>query len=189
VLRMGHLMRTLKSTRPTDSFSYGISQWLFDKSKGLWQTPLGSGTVFNFYRPDFRPANSALSAANLVSPEMQIINQSTVDDTQWFFKLVLENAGLTDCCSEALRNTYYLKLDYSTLLPLVANPPALADQLNVLFMSGQMTAALKANVVQAVNDENRTSSGTSGMPRGVQQMKIAAALYTLLLSPEYVVQK
>jgi uncharacterized protein (DUF1800 family) len=189
VLRMAHVMRTLQATRPTYAYSFGISQWLYDKSKGLWQTPLGSNTVFNFYRPDFRPGNSALSAAGLVAPEMQIINQSTVDDMQWFFRSVFENAGLTDCCSEADRNTYYLKLDYSSLLPLVATPSQLADRLNIMFMSGQMTPALKVNIVQAVNDEYRASSQTTGMPRGLTQMKLAAALYTLLLSPEYVVQK
>jgi uncharacterized protein (DUF1800 family) len=189
VLRMGQLMRTLNATRPTDNFSFGIGQWLYDKSKGLWQTPLGSNTVFNFYRPDFRPANSALATAGLVAPEMQLVNQSTVDDIQWFFRSVLENAGITNCCSEAERNTFYLKLNYSSLLPLVANPPALADELNVLFMSGQMTPALRTNIIQAVNDEYRSSSQTSGMPRGLTQMKLSAALYTMLLSPEYVVQK
>lgn len=40
------------------------------------QRPLGSPTVFNFYEPDFS-APGAISDAGLVSPELQIINESS----------------------------------------------------------------------------------------------------------------
>jgi uncharacterized protein (DUF1800 family) len=189
VVRMAHLMRTLKATRPADPDSYGIGQWLYDKRKALWQSPLGSPTVFNFYRPDFRPANSALSQAGLVAPEMQLINQSTVDDIQWFFRDIFENAGIASCCSEAERNTFFLKLNYSELLPLVATPDALLDRLNALFMSGQMSPELRTSIKTEMANEYRTGSQTSGIQRGLTQMKLAKALYVLLLSAEYVVQK
>jgi uncharacterized protein (DUF1800 family) len=189
VLRMAQLMRALKATRPADPDTYGIGQWLYDKRKALWQTPLGSATVFNFYRPDFRPSNSALSQAGLVAPEMQLINQSSVDDIQWFLRDVFENAGIAGCCSVADRNTFYLKLDYSELMPLVVTPDALIDRLNTLFMAGQMSPELRASIKAEMSYVTQGGSQTSGIQRGVTQMKLAKALYVLLLSAEYVVQK
>lgn len=40
------------------------------------QRPLGAPSVFNFYEPDFQTPG-AISGLNLVSPELQIINEST----------------------------------------------------------------------------------------------------------------
>ncbi len=189
VVRMAHVMRALNAVRDADADSYGIGMWLYDKRKGLWQTPLGSGTVFNFYRPDFRPGNTDIARAGLVAPEMQITHTTSIDDIQWLFRDMLENGGITSCCSEAERNTFYLKFNYASLLPLVATPAALVDKLNEVFMAGQMSADLRNNIISEMNAEYRSSSPTSGMPRGVTQMKLARALYTLILSPDYVVQK
>ncbi len=189
VVRMATMMRSLGATRAAEPNSYGIGQFLYDKSKALWQTPLGANTVFNFYRPDFRPANTDVARAGLVAPEMQLITPSTVDDMQWFFRNIFENAGISSCCTVEERNTFFLKLDYASLLPLVSNPGALADRLNAQFMAGQMSSELRANVIQEINDEYRSGSQTSGIQRGVTQMKLARALFTVLLSAEYVVQK
>jgi uncharacterized protein (DUF1800 family) len=189
VVRMAHAMRVLNATRNADPDTYGIGMWLYDKSKGLWQTPLGSGTVFNFYRPDFRPGNTDIARQGLVAPEMQITHTTSVDDIQWLFRDMLENGGIASCCSEAERNTFYLKFNYATLLPLVATPAALVDKLNEVFMAGQMSTDLRNNIIAEMNAEYRSSSPTSGMPRGSTQMKLARALYTLFLSPDYVVQK
>jgi uncharacterized protein (DUF1800 family) len=189
VVRMAHAMRALNATRNADPDTYGIGMWLYDKSKGLWQTPLGSGTVFNFYRPDFRPGNTDIARAGLVAPEMQITHTTSVDDIQWLFRDMLENGGISSCCSVAERNTFYLKLNYASLLPLVATPSALMDKLNEVFMAGQMSTDLRNNIIAEMNAEYRSTSQTSGMPRGLTQMKLARALYTLFLSPDYVVQK
>jgi uncharacterized protein (DUF1800 family) len=189
ILRMTQVMRVFKATPDADPDSYGIGLWMYDRSKALWQTPLGSPTVFNFYFPGYTPPNSTLSAQSLVAPEMQIVTQSSSADTWWFFKDLLQNGGLTDCCSDALRNTYYLKLDYSQWLPLVANPASVADRLSTLFMAGQMSAQLKDAIVAGMNARYQENSETSGMIRGRDQIKLAEAISFMLMSPEYVVQK
>jgi uncharacterized protein (DUF1800 family) len=189
ILRMTQVMRVFKATPDADPDSYGIGLWAYDRSKGLWQTPLGSPTVFNFYFPGYAPPNSTLSAQSLVAPEIQIVTQSSSADTWWFFKDLLQNGGLTDCCSDAQRNTYYLKLDYSQWLPLVANPASVADRLNTLFMAGQMSTELKNAIVAGMNARYQENSETSGMIRGRDQIKLAEAISFMLMSPEYVVQK
>jgi uncharacterized protein (DUF1800 family) len=189
ILRMTQVMRVFNARTDANPDSFGIGLWSYDRRKGLWQTPLGSPTVFNFYFPGYMPPNSTLSAQSLVAPEMQIVTQSSSEDTWWLFKDMLQNGGLTDCCSEAERNTYYLKLDYSQWLPLVANPASVADRLNALFMAGQMSAQLKNAIVAGMNSRYQENSETSGMIRGRDQIKLAEAISFMLLSPEYVVQK
>jgi uncharacterized protein (DUF1800 family) len=187
--RMMQLMRVLNARTEANPDSLGISMWLYDKRKGLWQTPMAAPSVFNFFSPTHMPPRSALAAQSLTSPEMQITTQSSIDDIQWFFADLLQNGGLTDCCSDALRNTFRLRLDYSEWLPLVANPPLLATRLSEVFCAGQLSATAKSAIVRAVNEQSNGRSPTSGMVRGVTQLKLAAALLHLLVTPEYIVQK
>jgi hypothetical protein len=123
-----------------------------------------------------------------VAPEMQITNASTVADMADYFDSWLQVGGWTDCCSEAQRNTFWTKFDYSEWLPLVSNPNALFDKLNLFFMAGQMPASLRTHMLNAMN--NRTyNRARDGIVRDLNQLKMAAAIYTMLFSPEYVVQK
>ncbi len=189
IQRMAHLMRVFKAKPEDDPMSYGIGLWTYDRRKGLWQTPLGAPSVFNFYFPNYSPPNTGLSGQSLVTPEMQIVTQSSVEDTFWFFKDMLQNGGLTSCCSDAQRNTYFLRLDYSEWLPLVATPSQLVERLNQVFMAGQMSADLKAALLQGIAGRNGDRSETSGIVRGSTQLKLAEAISLMLVSPEYVVQK
>ena len=189
IQRMLQVMRVFKAQPESNPNSFGISMWLYDKRKGLWQTPFAAPSVFNFFMPNHTPPRSALSSRQLVAPEMQITTQSSVDDIQWFFSDMLQNGGLTECCSDALRNTYRLRLDYSEWLPLVADPPRLANRLSEVFCAGQLSAEARAVLVDAINAVNTNRSPTSGMVRGVPQLKLANALHHLLLTPEYIVQK
>ncbi len=186
--RLAQLMRVFKATRPTDPDSYNISTWEYDKSKGLWQTPLRAKSVFNFYTPDYQPPGSALKAQGLVAPEMQITTASSVADMADLFDTALQVGGWTDCCSDVQRNTFYTKFDYSEYLPLVTNPNALFDKLNLFFMAGQMPQSLRTQMLNAMN--NRTyNRARDGIVRDLNQLKLAAAIYTMMFSPEYVVQK
>jgi uncharacterized protein (DUF1800 family) len=189
ILRMMNVMRLFKASTDVDPLAYVMPMWTYDRSKGLWQTPLGSPTVFNFYFPNYSPPNSALSDQRLIAPEMQIVTQSTVDDTEWFFRDLLQNNGLTDCCSNEERNTYRMRLDYSEWLPLVSAPASVADRLNKFLMAGQMSPQLKNAIVAGMNARYQQTSETSGMYRGLDQIKLAEAVRFMLVSPEYVIQK
>ena len=189
ILRMAQLMRVFKARALADPDSYAIGMWTYDRNKGLWQTPLGANSVFNFYLPHYTPPNSALAREGLVAPEMQITTQSSVSDMAFLFLDVLQNGGITDCCSDALRNTFKTKFDYSEWLPLVADPPQLCERLSLVFMAGQMSAALEDNIVRAMAKRYRGQSETSGIDRGLTQIRLAEAVHLMLFSPEYVVQK
>lgn len=189
IIRMCNVMRAFKAAPGVDPLGFGIPLWLYDRRKGLWQTPLGALTVFNFFYPDHAPPNTEVSRRGLVAPELQIVTQSSASDTEWFFRDMLQNNGLADCCSTQQRNTYFLRLDYAEWLPLVSDPPRLTDRLNELFMSGQMSTNLRNAIIGGMNARNQSQSETSGITRGVAQIKLAEAVGLMLLSPEYVIQK
>ena len=189
ILRMAQIARVFKANSQAYPNTLGIPTWDYDRRKGLWQSPMHSATVFNFYYPTYSPANTELSRQGYVAPEMQISTPVSVADIDWFINDVLQNGGRTDCCSDAERNTFSMRLNYSEWLPLVAQPANLVAKMNASFMAGQMSPSLQADITRAVQEEYRDRSYTSGIVRGVPQMKLAAGLRALVLSPEYVVQK
>jgi uncharacterized protein (DUF1800 family) len=189
IQRMAQLMRTFGAKTQIDSFSFGIGQWKYDRSKALWQSPLGSKTVFNFYLPNYATPNTALSRQGFVSPEMQITTSASVGDTDSFFQSLLENGGITDCCDEAARNSFFLMLNYTGWTSLVTKPDLLIEKMNQRFMAGQMSPRLKVLLRRAMDDVYQDRSQTSGIIRGLPQLKFAAAMRVMLASPEYVVQK
>jgi uncharacterized protein (DUF1800 family) len=189
ILRMTHALRSLNAQTGIWPDSFGISQWQYDQRKGLWQSPFYAPSVFNFYYPDFTPSGSNIAAAGKVAPESQLTHSSAIDDNQNFLGSLFAEAGLTDCCTDALRNTYYLKLDYSALLPLVATPDALIDQLALRFMAGPVSATLRTAIKNEMASVYQDRSPYSGMLRGNAQLKLARALWVLMASPDYIVQK
>jgi uncharacterized protein (DUF1800 family) len=189
ILRMTQLMRSLNAQTGIVPHTFNISQWQFDRRKGLWQSPFYANSVFNFYYPDFSPSGTAIAAAGKVAPESQLTHTTSIDDNQDFFGSLLNEAGLTDCCSEAQRNSYYTKLDYSTLLPLVATPDALLDQLALRFMAGPMSPPLRTAIKNEMAGVSGDRSPSSGIVRGNAQLKLARAIHTMLSSPDFIVQK
>lgn len=91
VLRLTALLRAFKFSSPTLSVSTSpmdASGWTrtpyvaigntSDAASSWGQTPLFSPSVFNFFRPGYTPPQSQVSSAQLVAPEMQIVNETTV---------------------------------------------------------------------------------------------------------------
>ncbi|MDX2236137.1 MAG: DUF1800 domain-containing protein [Hyphomonadaceae bacterium] len=186
VLRMAGLQRLL---RATDVDGVGFYQLIGDDPlRAIAQSPMRSRTVFNDYRPDYTPPGSELQRLGLVSPAMQLVNETTIYGWQNFIGGFLDNAGYGDCCSEAQRRTLSLRLDFSEFTPLVATPEALVDRLNLLLMSGQMSDRLRAAVLREIGKQGENSSRT-GVRMGATQLKVSRAIWAIVSSPEYLVQK
>lgn len=193
ISRLVHLFRMTNAIAPNAGVDL-LSDFYIDMDysnplRGINQLPLHAPTVFNFYRPDYAPPASTLSRRGLVSPEMQITDESSLYGWQRLLSGWTQDGGLTSCCSDAERNYYSIKLDYSQLLPLVATPDVLLDRLSLLTMSGQMSPELRRIAKAQMDEVYSDRSPSSGIIRGVTQLKLAAALYAIFSSPEYVVQK
>ena len=191
ILRQAQVMRAFNAgtIEPSGGFQLRFRGQNFEF--GIGHQPMRSRTVFNFYRPVYTPPGSALDAAGLVAPEMQIVDEFRI--TQWtnvWLKEVALEGGFTDCCSPEARNFFYWRLDYEPLIALLEqSPERLIDHFDLLLMAGQMSSELRQLLIETIAAQTSGYSEHSGMFRGVSHMKVGRALHHLVASAEYVVQK
>lgn len=167
ILRYAGWARAFKVASPTDAWSIGNTS---DPGSRLGQSPLRSGSVFNFFRPGYVPPNSAMGNAGMVAPEFQITNESTVVGYVNYMQGQIKN-GSGDT-----------KPDYTALMPLADTAQALLDEINVVLAAGQLSSATLALIKAAVDS----------MPLGTDAARlnrIYATLVLVMASPEFIVQK
>lgn len=167
VLRLANWMRAFhaKST----SGIYPITG-LTNTINSLGQSPMNSPSVFNYYRPDYQPANSQTVAHQLFAPEMQITEETSVVGYLNYMRGAIPNGVGT---------SNVIKADYSAELELASTPSLLVERVNLLLMSNQMSQGLKDKILAAI-DSNKTNSAAN---------KVYLAIYLTMASPEYLVQK
>jgi uncharacterized protein (DUF1800 family) len=138
------------------------------------QAPLQSPSVFNFYSPFYAPPGE-LAAQGQVAPEMQIATEyqnTTVTNT--FYNLVFFwNSSATGLPAGAV------VLDTTQELALVADPAALVGRVSEKLLGTAPSATLAAQARAAVERVPATSSG----------QRVAEAMFLVVTSPEYAVQR
>jgi hypothetical protein len=137
----------------------------------LGQSPLLAPSVFNFFSPNFRPMGP-IASAGLVAPEFQITTETSVVGALNFFTTLVDRGYYG-------YNENQLKLDYTTLQELAFSPSMLVEHINMLFMAGSMSPALKASMIQAV----------TAMPANNARNRVEAALMIAAASADFVIQK
>lgn len=167
MLRFVQWARTFKATSASGDWKIPD---LSDSATRLGQSPLRSGSVFNFFRPGYVPPNTALASSALVAPELQITNESTVAGYINFMQTVIR-AGILDVTP-----------DYTAELALVNNTTALTDRLNLLLCAGQLNTVTLASIRTAIS--SISTATTAG-----QQNRVYAAILLTMACPQYIVQK
>ncbi|WP_082565748.1 DUF1800 family protein [Duganella sp. Root1480D1] len=162
ILRFTAWARAYNATSPSDAWAIGNTS---ESSSRLGQSPLRSPSVFNFFRPGYVPP-----ALGVVAPEFQIVNESSVVGYANYMQNAISK-GIGD-----------VKADYSTLLPLADNVPALVDEINLVLAAGQLstdTVTLIRNAVASMATGTDTARAN----------RVYAALTLVMASPEFIVQK
>lgn len=167
ILRLAAWARASGATSTADAWTVGNTS---DPATRLAQSPLRSGSVFNFFRPGYVPPNSAVGSAGLVAPEFQITNESSVVGYLNYMQGVVKN-GAGD-----------VKSAYATLLPLADMAAALVDELNLLLAAGQLSGATVSLITSAVG-------AMAGGTDSARLNRIYAALVLVLAAPEFIIQK
>lgn len=167
ILRFTGWARAFGATSPTDAWAIGNTS---DPATRLGQSPLRSGSVFNFFRPGYVPPNSAIGTAGMVAPEFQITNESTVVGYVNYMQTAISR-GIGD-----------VKADYSRLVPLAETTQALLDELNLVLAAGQLSSAT-VGVIKGALDSMPVGTDAARLNR------IYAALVMVMASPEFIVQK
>jgi uncharacterized protein (DUF1800 family) len=142
-----------------------------DIGYGLGQSPLRSPSVFNFFRPGYVPPHTQIAAQNLVAPEFQIHNESSiVGYVNYLSDWIVSNFGGGD-----------IKPDYSELLPLASDSQALIDWLNLRLCANQLGADTVALIKASIDKVPVTNSSADGDKLN----RIYGAIFMTMISSEY----
>lgn len=169
VLRFTALLRALKARPPADGrFRY---YWLSSAEWGLNQGPYQAPTVFNFFDPAYAQPGP-IAEAGLVSPELQIINETSVfGSSNFLYPVIFE--GYADDDTQ-------LTLDYSYFTSVAGNSTALLDRVNLIFYAGLLPAETRTIFAEALADPDFPTD-----PRD----RVSTLLWMVSLSPEFMGQR
>jgi uncharacterized protein (DUF1800 family) len=167
IVRFVQWARSFNATSPTGLWNVGDTT---NPATRLGQSPMRSPSVFNFFRPGYVPPNTAIGSQGLTAPEFQITNESSVVGYANWMQSVIQN-GVGE-----------VRADYTAWLPLSADPPGLVDKLNLWLAGGQLSAATRTTISNAI----------AAMPNGTdaqRNQRVHAGVLLCLCAPEYLVQK
>lgn len=172
ILRLTHLWRALNARSQSghmDEF------WTLEMNIG--QSPMYAASVFNFFSPRYMPTGE-LTDLGLAAPELQLATDYMMPSTEGYlgfktFEVYTENPDL---------GPNEIAIDLSRDTPLAADAAALIDRYNLLFLSGQMSAGMRQALSTRLN-------GMPGNSVEARRSRVKEALYLIVNSPEYVVQK
>jgi uncharacterized protein (DUF1800 family) len=186
VLRVAHLFRALDvgSDAYTRRVQAGAMPFVLaattDNFGGdLGATPMRANSVFNFYRPSYKPPLSEAASLGLVVPEMQMANETTTLTYANFVRQVMTwgwgqwGPNTTRCD---------LQIDFTRWQPLARDPQQLVGALAPVLLGQAVTSSQLTTMVTALQS----------MPTGTteQQLdRVRATVLMLSVLPEFVVQR
>ncbi|MEO8671234.1 MAG: DUF1800 family protein [Tahibacter sp.] len=148
------------------------------------QAPLRAATVFNFFKPDFRPTGEMVTR-NLAGPEFQILTDTVAVETPnyLFHQIFCNYVGSEDCNDSDAAET--LSMDETRDAAMAAaNPGQLVDNYSLLLMSGQMSPFMRNVLLTHLNSLTAADLGAN-----LGRTRVQHALYLIANSPEYSIQK
>jgi len=188
VLRWTHLMRVLPHVSTRQQLAQGGGFYLAtdtsNPTTGLAQAPMYAPSVFNFYRPGYKPPQTQLSSAQMVAPEMQLTTETSVMGYATFVTEAL-TYGWGQWNPQTKRNDIQFDLSSFTALDDAAHamqPQPLVDAVAMRLLDRKLPADLNGKVLQAV----------ASMPRGTAdalRRRTVAAIVLVAVSPEFLVQQ
>lgn len=176
LLRQTHLWRAFGAAAANGRYADWNPESHFN------QAPNRSPSVFNFYQPDYRRPGE-LTQLGMYSPELQIVNEVFVTRTaNWLYNQAERHYAGNGFNPNPDART--VMMDFSNLWSLATAPAQLVEHLDVLLMSGQMSAHMRGVVVAYIESIPYTGFGDSGGRRRAWE-----AVHLIVTSPEYQVQK
>ena len=156
----------------------------------LGQNPLSSPSVFNFFRPGYVPPNTAIAAAGNVAPEFQIVNETSVGGYLNFMQGAIRwgiyvNGADVPQSSGGTVSGFDIAPAYAKERELVTDTRALVARLNLLLAAGQISDGTVRDMVAALD----ATPVTAASSEYAKLNRIASAVFMVMASPEYLVQK
>ena len=175
ILKLAAWMRAFNAQSATGRYLMGSTD---DQNSSLGQSPMRSGSVFNFFRPGYVPPNTSIGALNMVAPELQISYETTAAA----YLNMMRSAVANGFGSNSPRD---VQPSYSTEQLIANDPDQLIERVNLLLTAGSMTPALKAQLKDAINSVPVPAT----LQDNARRNRALLAIFLTIASPEYIVQK
>lgn len=156
----------------------------------LGQSPLRSGSVFNFFRPGYVPPSTAIASRGLVAPEFQLVNETSVSAYLNLLQGAIYN-GIQVSAPNIPQYVwqgpfvYDMQAAYTVEKTLATDAAALVARLNLVLTANQLSASTVALMVSALNANPVTSTTSDALKFN----RVCSAVLMVMASPEYLVQK
>ena len=167
VMRFTGWARAFGATSPSNAWPIGPTTNVSEKlAQGIGRSP----SVFNFFRPGYKPPNSEIGNQNFVAPEFQITSEITIIAYINFMQVTMRD-GFGD-----------FKGNFAEYLAKATDSQALLDLINLRVAANQVSAATIAQIKTAVD------SIATATPADLQN-RVNVATLLIMASPEYLVLK
>ena len=150
------------------------------------QRAYGSPSVFNFYRPDYSPAN-AFGNGNIAAPEFQILTEKNITAaSNWGGSIIFNSYDfLREGCEENLTfesGVGCLFARFEDEIEIARDAGELLSHLDMLMLGGQMSSGMRDVLLEHIDPFNADSEQE-------RLYRVAEATYLIWMSPEFAVQR
>jgi hypothetical protein len=190
LLRVMHLWRAFDAYTPsgkTNTFSFCCPVAGDSPVHIFGQSPNQAMSVFNFFSPSYRPPGEIFDTGFL-GPEMQIATENYHIQMGWFFN-VQAMARTSEQEGNQGEDSFYLRVDDA--LPLAHDKDALVDHLGekLLGSARLVSPILREEIYKMLELYPPINGEGSEEQRNMRRIYLSEALYLLLLSPEFALQR
>lgn len=182
ILRLAHLMRAIPHSSAqyhgSNAPSFYLATDTSDPGTHLGQAPMRSPSVFNFYRPGYRPPQTQIANLGLVAPEMQITSETSVLGFANFVAQSLES-GWGEW--NATLNRPDIVFDLNGWNTLSTDAAKLIDAVSTRLLGDVLAEPVRAEAITALE----------AMPFHspvLKRQRIQAAILLVAVSPDFIVQ-
>jgi uncharacterized protein (DUF1800 family) len=175
LLRYTEWARAFTAQSRTGSYDMGSTE---DPIWGLGEMSLRSPTVFNWFAPGYVPPGTSIAQANLVAPEMQMTNVSSVVGYVNFMQGAIGSSAT---------GGFDVFSSYETEMNLAATPGPLLDRINLLLMAGEMDSTLYSQILDAINSINIPTGDQTAINVALAN-RVETAIYLTMASPSFSAQ-
>ncbi|MFZ1939834.1 MAG: DUF1800 family protein [Terracidiphilus sp.] len=176
LLRYSEWARAFTAQSRTGSWDSGSTE---DPIYGLGEMWQRSPTVFNWFSPLYTPPNSAIATANLLAPEVQMTNVSSVVG---FINYLQDAVGASTTGGADIFSSY------ATEMSLANTPDQLLDRINLLLMSGQMSSTLYNQILPVISSIP-IPTGDQNAINAALLSRVQTAIYLTVASPDFAAQQ
>ena len=195
LLRFSQWVRAFDVTgiTPEVQFSLIYSELPMNLGQQAYRAP----SVFNFFRPGFIPPGTESGDLDLTVPELQTTNASTLTSyanfMQGFIFETVRNVTVGAYAQfygfwsyQGTPNDLLTSFDaeLSAELALVDDPEALVDRLDLLLTAGNLSDSTRADIIARLDD-----FPTAGDEDFIALSRVRSAIFLVMMSPDFLVQK